>query len=345
MNANPDSLVIKQAFAKLDREQIGLFQLACSMVLGFLWLIAVINDFSPFNYFFLSAFVGIQLYFWAARYDEILTLTPTHYTYQFMFYKKTRRISSYHKLEVYHPDNPMVRYSKTEATDCLLLQNDQFERKILRINWSEFDAIESFVSQHYPANTQIKKPFRIHFMNLNTQFILFYLLTVSLILCLGVLSELPQTKKQLTEFPYIDGSIINYEIKTSSRYGDEIKIGLREYPGKKFILNNQKINLIRKNNHPYRYEFNHIISLHIARDDYEQKILKTQPSPYFTSHLLNQNKIKIYGIIYNYDYVLEPKQFIGMKKTDWAAGGFSFIGLITILAHIYIWNIKYKDPR
>ena len=283
-----------------------------------IWIGIFILGYSFFNYYLISAFLGIQLFFLLINKEEILTLTPTSFTYQFLLYKKTRRIQSYQEISIKYDKNPYTDNSfkrKYIFTECILLQSDKFEFKIIKTNWSEqYDELKDFLEKNFRENKTIKRPFALFkFERDLSLFFLIILFSLS-ILTLGVAIE--NNKNTPLELSYFEGTLQKDGYYTKGLLGQHIskdsgslELRIQEFPEIKFSLSKERISEMKRNNNVPIFKKNDTIGLFIDEEDYVIKLKKMEDYPYFTSHIFSKSKVNIYGLTYNEQNLLYPKEF------------------------------------
>lgn len=294
-----------------------------SLILLIIWLLSVyFFEVDILNFYFISAFSGIQIIHWLYSKEETLIITKTDFTYQFLIYKKTRRIQSYQKILIRYMENPYSdKKSKYEFCECILLQTDKFEFKIVENAWKKnYKDIKAFLEKNYSQNKLVKRP-RILFKH-HREMSLFFLLALifTSILSIGVFLENPENIAK--EVVYYEGTLskdasysrglINYIFKDSG----DLVLRINEFPKTRFSLDELILNEIKETNTLPLLETGDTIGLYMDKKDYEIKLIRNRNYPYFTSHLVSNKRVNLYGLKYDGYELNDPRKQQGQSRNE-----------------------------
>lgn len=297
---------------------------------------------SFFNYYFLTLIIGFQLYYWISNQEEKLEFDGNIFRYRFLIFKKNFQIKSYQTVHVYYDKNPHSRTREKVYTECLMIQNEKVKFQILKTKHpQDYEKIKDYLIQSFPENKSVKKPFLI--FKFVPDFFLFFVIAFffTFIFTLGIAWE-NRSQSTIERFAYVQGiSTMNSEIKKGSRGSVYMDLKLDKYPDAEFKLYKTEIDELRKNN-KIQFAIGDTIGLYLDNQDYYRKLMKYEDYPYFTSHLVDKNKINVRGLFYQNYHFLDPYETIqGETRTDYLFFLLPLIFTIVCVLNIFSNKIKY----
>lgn len=349
---NDQKIIIKRRIHRFfdDPEKESFYKKGTITVILVFWIFGILLfEWDVLNFYFVSALAGFLTFFWLLSREETLIITKTDFTYQFLIYKKSRKISSYQEVSIRYLKNPYSENNqiKYEFCECILLQNTGFEFKIVENAWKQnYEVLKAFLEKNYRENSRIRPP-RLLF-KYDVEMAMFFGMTIliSLIMSIGILIENPdKTPKEevyyegilVRDTEYIHGSFS----RAFSKDSGDLWLWTKEYPKIKFSLSKEIWREIKKRDELPQLKTGDTIGLYMDIEDYEIKLSRAKNYPYFTSHFLPRKNVNIYGLRYrDRDLNDHQIQWKGKYRHKRAIAFLPLLFLFAFSINIFINRIK-----
>lgn len=305
---NDQKLVVKGKVNHFsdDPEKDALIKNGTITAVLVIWIFGILLfEWAVLNFFLVSAVAGFLIFFWLLGREKTLIITKTDITYQFLIFKKSRKISSYQEVSIRYLKNPYSNANriKYEFCECILLQNDGFEFKIVENEWKQnYEVIKTFLEKNYRENSQIRPPRLLFKYDAEMSLFLGMTILISLIMSIGILIENPEnTPKEEAYYEGILGRNPEYMhglFGTFSKDSGDLWLWTKEYPKIKFSLSKEIWRGIKKKDELPQLKIGDTIGLYMDIQDYEVKLSRERNYPYFTSHFLPRRRVDLYGLRY-----------------------------------------------
>lgn len=303
---------------------------ACSMVSVALYFISLYFGWAWNNFFTLSLFFSVQFFFWVARQEEHLYLTKNSVSYKFLFYKK-----SIFPTEFKYQPSIIYDYEKRRSHQpckLIILKSEKKMMAISDLKWKEdYDAIESFIIEHYDENPYLKNPFLVRLIEGSSALLFFLILGFVMILFgFGLLSENLKIT-YVSDMKYVESNISNQpEIVTHTRRNSRVKtyslqFRLKDYPDHKFVLHYRGFKKINGHEFAKQDLVGKEIGFFVDKSEYDHEILDKYTYRYFTSHVEHQDALTITGIFYDGFHILNATEYSKKVENNQHAMSIAFI--------------------
>lgn len=296
----------------------------------------LILSWSYVNYFLIVIQISIQLFFILSLLKERFTIKQNFIEYQFLF------ICKKHKFDYF-----LVQKSETDKFDSLsntkLYNRIVFYRNdkpIISINddywYNSFRKILDFLRENYDEY-ELEE---IHQEDLKNNYWITSLFLITLILSvfgIGLYAENSEVN-EIEELTTIIGHIKHQpEILKHVEKGGvyyTMPIYLSEFPSYKFTLNEKGINKIDGAKFIETDKIGTEITLVLDKYEYDISIAKTKELAYFSSHVYIMKNLRIYGIYFQENHLLDETTYKEHFSND-----FYGLSLFILLCTTILWGI------